>query len=307
VPRFPVPVEPNDDDPIQMLSWYCQYVRWAWREITFPPTTESDTKRMRRRPLERSSIEASISIAIAIGAVVFPITWYLKIVLLFVLWALIVDLVRRSPLTINYKPIWKLGLIAVALAVLVKVAWKPILGQYHDEMSSDALVMKVQDNVGYKSGTNIAGIKWDGHFRDLRMTLDNTSEYPIQNLQLTVRVVQNGDVLYGIGQLSDIPGVEFHPADVPDATATFKGVDGQKLRVSLRDMMAMVGGTSFAPYYKLFCPTLPSGIQMRLTVAGSDHTGEAAPKKLQVFGTYEIKSAASDNIVKVNTILDVTR
>jgi hypothetical protein len=32
--RFRKPVQPSDDNPIEMLSWYYQYVRWAWKTIT---------------------------------------------------------------------------------------------------------------------------------------------------------------------------------------------------------------------------------------------------------------------------------
>jgi hypothetical protein len=44
VSRFPKPVQPSEENPIEMLHWYFEYVQWAWKTVTAPSDTRTPSK-----------------------------------------------------------------------------------------------------------------------------------------------------------------------------------------------------------------------------------------------------------------------
>jgi hypothetical protein len=62
---------------------------------------------MPKEPLAKSSIEFLLGTIIALFLVVFPLTWWLKLIITFILAAIIIHLIDSSPLTIKWKRIIK--------------------------------------------------------------------------------------------------------------------------------------------------------------------------------------------------------
>ncbi len=82
------------------------------------------------KSLGRASIEAYAGIGIAIIAVVLPMTWYWKAILIVTLSALVVDLAFRSPVTSSWRKALKTGVSLAAVALIWAISWKPLLEQY---------------------------------------------------------------------------------------------------------------------------------------------------------------------------------
>jgi hypothetical protein len=69
------------------------------------------------------------------------------------------------------------------------------------------------------------------------------------------------DVLFGMGQVSDLTGVEFHAPDFPsDFGLKLRGTDGQSYVLRPRDYSHM----QFGGYWKTFCPKVSAGLPFRL-------------------------------------------
>jgi hypothetical protein len=110
-----------------------------------------------------------------------------------------------------------------------------------------------------------------------------------------------------MGQLSHISGVEFHHPDSPDMHIRLMGDDGLPYDLSTRDMFDLSGGIPWSDYWKMFCPRLPSGTQLRILIAAVNTKDKTAPKKLRAVGGYEVVSDDRNKVVRFDKILDVER
>lgn len=85
---------------------------------------------MAKKPLSRSSIEASSGLILAIIASVFVMTWWLKAILIIALAGIIVDLIIRSPWTIQWHWLLRSAVSFIALLLLIVVSWNPVKDQW---------------------------------------------------------------------------------------------------------------------------------------------------------------------------------
>ena len=170
----------------------------------------------------------------------------------------------------------------------------------------------------YKEGDMVGGFKWINGFQDVRIIIENISEAAIQNLDLTIRVLdKSGDLIGGMGQASDIGGVEFHGPESPEAGLRLLGDDGKVYDTFFRDFLPK--GETFPPFgdhWGMFCPRLPTGISLRLVVAAINiddkvtrdtFKGYEAPKHLRLIGSYDSPEKESGKRVKFEQLLDITR
>jgi hypothetical protein len=88
-------------------------------------------------PLERSSVEAYLFAGIGIIALVIPMNWILRTVLVLALAAIIVDLVLRSRLTVAWPKRAKVFSISVGLVLLVGASWRQIVDDYRGPEKPD--------------------------------------------------------------------------------------------------------------------------------------------------------------------------
>ena len=81
----------------------------------------------------RSTIEAYAGIIIAILAVVLPVTWWFKTILMVGLAGITSDLSFRSPLTIKLHRSLRWVICIAAAALLTSMSWNPIRSQYEED------------------------------------------------------------------------------------------------------------------------------------------------------------------------------
>jgi hypothetical protein len=136
-------------------------------------------KPTREKVLQHSTIEFYVGIILAIVLVVFTITPWLKVLLLVVLGGIIIDLIFRSPLTINRHRILKTFLSIAATLFLVTISWNPVKEQWikdhqiKEESPGPRLEfagLKAEHNYGYYSPF---------------IQVDNASDIPISSYFLT--------------------------------------------------------------------------------------------------------------------------
>jgi hypothetical protein len=80
--------------------------------------------------LERSNVEFYLGVVITIFSAVLPMTWWLRCLFLLVVAGIIIDLVYRSPLTINWPFKKKAFLALVGMVGVTAIVWRPIRDDY---------------------------------------------------------------------------------------------------------------------------------------------------------------------------------
>jgi hypothetical protein len=195
--------------------------------------------------------------------------------------------------------LWRYVLTAISILVVGASVTARIWPIFYPSISVTAYL-----SPSYKEGEKVAGITWKKEFQDIRVVLHNVTEYPLHNLNLTVQSVEKSeDLFWGMGQLSDIDGVTFHPPRWPDMSITLRGQDGQKYKINPRDD---AGPLSFGDRWGVSCPVLPLETDLLLMLAAESPTTNS-PKKLRITGTLEGVSYGGYQIKKFDQVVDVTR
>lgn len=183
-------------------------------------------------------------------------------------------------------------------------ATEPPAGIEASVLSIDALAT----NITYKAGTRLGDVEWRNGFTDIRLTLENISGSPIQNLSLTVQVVDSDGVLFDMGQMGNIPGVEFHAPAMPNMSVQLVGKDGQASTVTTRDMWALASKGKKMPSlgreYRLFCPRLIPKTPLILVVATGSNKRELT-NNLRLVGSYELMPSAGSKLVSIDDTISV--
>jgi len=136
----------------------------------------------------------------------------------------------------------------------------------------------------------------------VRLSVTNAEEEPIQNLDLTVAVLdKSDDYLRGMRQMSNVPGVWIRGPAVPDATGWIKGTDGQSLALSAQDTLneLPVGRHWFAS-----CPRLTPDSPLRLAI-GMITKDRKIPKGLRVSGDYEVVESGGIRVVVFDEVVNI--
>jgi hypothetical protein len=145
---------------------------------------------------------------------------------------------------------------------------------------------------------------WDGkawdeeNYSDLRLDIQNKSHSRVQDLDLTVTVKGDASdptqyVMTAIGQLSQIPGVEYPKPQAPEVTLQLRGKDNKLYNLPFPPPDAFPGwGTLPVPSLKVFVPKLFNGEQLKLIIGASTTSVplKRAPKRLEISGSYEVIS-----------------
>lgn len=80
--------------------------------------------------LDHSSVEFYLGAIITILSVVIPMTWWLRCLFLLIVAVIIIDLVYRSPLTINWSFKRKHFLATSGVLLVMAIGWRPIRDDY---------------------------------------------------------------------------------------------------------------------------------------------------------------------------------
>lgn len=196
-------------------------------------------------------------------------------------------------------------------SLLVAIPSIGVVSQYrreHEQPPQSVITMNVlSTHMAYPKGRMLAGIEWREGYGELRVTIKNGGNSTIQNVDLTIQVFDNANI-WDIGQLSDIPGVEFHPLDnLPDFNIRINGVDGGYINSPFRDMFNGKG-ISLSDRWKIFCQRLTDKAELRLVLATlADKTGSAVSTKIRLSGNYELMPREGSKNVMVDLIVPVTQ
>jgi hypothetical protein len=140
----------------------------------------------------------------------------------------------------------------------------------HRPTLEPVLAAKAFVTVGHKKGDKVSGVTWIGEqFSDIRLVVDNVARHPIHNLDFTIEVLQNsGDLLGGVGQVSDLHGVEFNAPEIPDASIRLRGNDGLDYVLFTRDMFAMSGDAPMGTALESILPQTLGGRPVKIGGGG---------------------------------------
>ncbi len=145
----------------------------------------------------------------------------------------------------------------------------------------------------------------DSEYLSLRMIIKNTSQFPIQNLNLEIISVEEHGLQYrfaAIGQLTDISGVEFHKPDPPQWRVKLKAKDGTSQTFDSNDM----GILAWPFWYRVTAPRLESQDQIRLIVATASSLRKKVPlAHLRIKGDYEKSPSEGSGRVPIEQTIDV--
>jgi hypothetical protein len=146
----------------------------------------------------------------------------------------------------------------------------------------------------YPEGTEIAGIKWRKEFTDVRVTISNILDVPVEKLDLLVGF----DIhIAGMGQLGTaVQGVSASPGNASVDVISLKGLDpdGKPMQIP-----AVPAGPGFVPVYHIMCQRLSARGQIKLvvaTIALNSFAGgmpaklfadKRPPKLIRIGGSYE--------------------
>jgi len=78
------------------------------------------------RKSDRLRVEAFVGLLLALITIAFPMMWWLKTALVFVLAAISIHLIFSSSITIGFKTVSKVGISVLAIAVIASIIWNPI-------------------------------------------------------------------------------------------------------------------------------------------------------------------------------------
>jgi hypothetical protein len=196
------------------------------------------------------------------------------------------------------------GVVIVGLCCLV------VMPQFKTQWINEHAILLDMDaaltNVGYADGTEVvAGVKWAKGMTDIRLVVGNKSPFPVENIDLGIQVPNpTKELLMGLGQVSAIAGCEFHPPKWPDINLALPiiGENGQKAIINPRDSPAPL---SFGHEYKLFCPRLTSGDDLRLIVLAATSGGDIVPTCLRIVGSYQVIQSDGARRVDVDRLVIV--
>lgn len=145
----------------------------------------------------------------------------------------------------------------------------------------------------YRAGTDIAGIQWNDHYVDVRLSIRNGDATAAQNIDLFVELDTS---IAAMGQLSNVPDVNFSTGEMPAAWLEGTDEEGKPVTIPIVPV-----GDTITPVYRVSCPKLLGGANINLllvSVALNPPEGAKLPKKLfpprrkpawvRLRGTYEM-------------------
>jgi hypothetical protein len=254
-------------------------------------------------------------VGLAMAFILIVIGWKLNTAganwLLIVSWGLVAVSVFRTPPIAQQvfiqRGLWTLLIAScVGLGLCWLSGWQPP----KEPVTSVLSISARAPNITYPKGKKIGGIEWQEGYGELQVTVQNTAEATIQNLDLTVQVLDEGTIL-NMGQLSDISGIEFRPPDdAPDLGVTLIGKDGSVGTVTTRDIQNRAGVKFpiFSNHWKVFLPRLIGMAKLRLVLATETRKIVGViPTKVKVFGSYELMPGEGSKTVRVDTTVPINR
>jgi hypothetical protein len=268
-------------------------------------STPQEAKPIPEKP-ERLNVGDSIGFAgILVGVllvIIVPPLW-IKIPLMFSVCLGTFMWVRRSLWTHGWSPRSQYVSASIFCVMVLAIGIPQFISQWKQEHSLP-FSMRAYVAAAHQDDQVLYGIKWKNAFKDIRLEIEDMTEYPVHDLNLTVQVLENsGDTLLGMGQVSDIAGVEFHGPEWPRTGFVLQGKDGgPQYGLEPADFLAHM---PFGNHWKMLHGMVPTGIPLRLAVASFNSKPDEIPEKIKVLGTYEIKTNEGDRVSAFERIVTI--
>jgi hypothetical protein len=233
--------------------------------------------------------------------IIVPPLW-IKIPLMFSVCLGIFLFVRRAHWTHGWLPVWQYISASVSCAIVLAIGVPQFISQWRQEHNFP-LSIQASLSVGHQDNQMLYGIKWKNIFSDVRLEIKGTTEFPIHDLDLTVQVLEGSEYsIWGMGQVSDIVGVEFHGPEWPATGLVARGSDSdQWYHVEVSD----VAHLAFGNHWEMLCRIVPTGVPLRLAIAFNNGETNIAPKKFKVLGTYWMKTNEVDRVSTFERVVTV--
>jgi hypothetical protein len=146
---------------------------------------------------------------------------------------------------------WSIRLLAGIFGLLVVIS----LSREFIFIPAPLLITNGTRFVRYPDGENIAGIKWQPYFADLRIRLDNRTPYDFTNLDV---LIETDLTIAKMGQISTLPNCEMEPSTQLSIDAWIDGEDSEHHPMSIPIVPDTTGPLGApASVYRLRCETLP--------------------------------------------------
>ena len=166
-------------------------------------------------------------------------------------------------------------------------------------------------NVAYPDADHY-GIKWSKDFSELRLTIKSESTAPIQNLTLSVAVIEKGEAIAGMAQPDQETSgcVVRRPRENLVPEVLLRGVDGSRANIApfMNDMMNK--GWVFRDHYDILCQRIMAGESIPLVMGtiSEQRDGDMTvpPKRLHVTGDYETTAAEGSKRIRVDELVLVS-
>jgi hypothetical protein len=244
----------------------------------------ADYMRDKKSSLSYGDSLGLVGIVMAIVAL-FVSPWWVKAILLSFGGLASFEFFHRSAWTHQWNRKWQLILWATFVLILGIVGVPQIINEWRlgnpHSISMDAFI-----SLGYKDGEVINGIMWSSTYRNVRVSIIDIDQYPIQDLDLTVMVADKNTQIVRMAQNGDeIPDCRFHGPPFPDIAATLNGDNGDHVEIHSSDMFK--GLQMPGAWWKVNCPTLPTGAKLDLMMATQNKT-KAPPQTLKLVGSYQV-------------------
>jgi hypothetical protein len=124
--------------------------------VPFPGTIRREELGV--QTLERSNVEFYLGVVITIFSAVLPMTWWLRCLFLLVVAGIIIDVVYRSPLTINWSFKKKAFLALLGMVLVTAIGWRPIRDDYIGTELPDVALQFVYPNSPMLRILNISNV-----------------------------------------------------------------------------------------------------------------------------------------------------
>ena len=147
-----------------------------------------------------------MALAIVLGVV--PMTWWMKCILLFVFFGLVVDLLARSEWTYGFSRKHKLFLCVVAALAVSAIGWKPVRQQYYEDqlVSTSQAISQIKDHLDKEANTQAVLAALDKQLQRL-MFGTVVWENSIGRPDLPQRLAVEGHILSEMRVLSGNPNI----------------------------------------------------------------------------------------------------
>ncbi|HEU0046121.1 MAG TPA: hypothetical protein VFQ43_00785 [Nitrososphaera sp.] len=298
-------VTPSGIRQISAEEWFAG----AREGPTYPPTRPIKPMQPEtgRKPTESNHFNFGDSVGLAALIVtVLSVTLTpplpLKIVLLCFSAVGCFVFLHKSHWTHTWSGLVKNGAAGMLIIAVSAVAVPQLISQWRNEPpaqtsgdSSHAVGFQALDTeIGNLPERQKVSLTWNGkpwdeqQYSDVRLTINNNLDYQIQNSDLAISAMDGEEHLgiAGIGQLSDVSGVEFHPPLTQWPQLRLRGKDGKDYVFDATDML----GNKWLPAreFRIFCPRLLPNEPLRLIIATVRDNGNKKPAtSLHIKGTYE--------------------